>query len=179
MKSIFAILLSLTILSNCSILPDNSSDNSDLQNLLLIIIAQRQNSGSANAPFNLSGEALAFHRLINEHRATVNCGALEEYPRLNGVALAHSQDMKDNSYFSHTSQDGRSFSDRIRNAGITFSSGGENIAQGQRSGQAVFTAWLNSTGHRANMENCTYTHHGVGHVADGNYWTNKFVRNPR
>ncbi|MCC5813482.1 MAG: CAP domain-containing protein, partial [Leptospira sp.] len=165
MKSLFAILLSLTILSNCSILPDNSSDNSDLQNLLLIILADRQNRSAYIPSSDLTGEALEFHRLINRHRASVGCGALEEQNiGLSAVALAHSQDMRNNNKLSHDSSDGTTFGQRIRNAGISYSSAGENIAQGQRSGQAVFNSWLNSTGHRTNMENCNYTHHGVGHV---------------
>ena len=34
---------------------------------------------------------------------------------------------------------------------------GENIALGQTSAEAVFTAWMNSDGHRANMMNSSYT----------------------
>ena len=33
-----------------------------------------------------------------------------------------------------------------------------------------------SSGHRANMLSGSYTHIGVGYVADGNYWTQMFIR---
>lgn len=76
-------------------------------------------------------------------------------------------------YFSHVSQDGRKFDTRIRNAGYP-SPGGENIAKGHTSPTAVMTAWMNSTGHRANILNCTFTTIGVGFDARGNYWVQNF-----
>lgn len=180
MKTIFGAILSFFLFTQCGFLPDDSTDSADLQNILLIILAQRQNQPSASIPSaELTGEALEFHKLINEHRVSVGCPVLEEYPKLSGVALAHSRDMKNKNYFSHTSQDGTTFDRRIRNAGIQYDSAAENIARGQRTGQAVFTAWINSDGHKRNIENCRLTHHGLGYEADGHYWTNKFVRNPR
>ena len=53
---------------------------------------------------------------------------------------------------------------------------GENIAWGTGSGDRAFDMWINSSGHRANIENCSYTHHGVG-LADGR-WTHLFLQNP-
>jgi uncharacterized protein YkwD len=38
----------------------------------------------------------------------------------------------------------------------------------------VLAAWLNSSGHRANIENCSLTHHGVG--LEGTHWTHVFLR---
>ncbi len=36
-------------------------------------------------------------------------------------------------------------------------------------------AWMNSSGHRANILNSSYTHIGVGYVSDGHYWTQMFI----
>ena len=63
-------------------------------------------------------------------------------------------------------------------AGISYQAAAENIAQGYSTGQAVLNGWLGSTGHRENIENGNYTHHGVGYVEDGHYWTHVFARNP-
>ena len=95
-------------------------------------------------------------------------------PRLTAAAQLHSEDMAANSYFSHTSRDGRSFADRIRDQGYP-SPAAENIARGQRSASAVMQAWLNSAGHRRNILNCSLRAIGVG-VAPGNVWTQDFGR---
>ena len=34
---------------------------------------------------------------------------------------------------------------------------------------------MNSSGHRANILNASYTQIGVGYVAQGNYWTQMFI----
>jgi uncharacterized protein YkwD len=66
----------------------------------------------------------------------------------------------------------------MESAGISYQSAGENIAAGYSTGASVLSGWLGSSGHKANIENANYTHHGVGYVAEGNYWTHVFARNP-
>jgi uncharacterized protein YkwD len=78
-----------------------------------------------------------------------------------------------NRYFSHTSLDGRTFDERIRDAGYTRPAA-ENIAKGQRSADDVMRAWMNSKGHRANILNCSYAAIGVGLDTRGWYWTQDF-----
>ena len=65
--------------------------------------------------------------------------------------------------------------DMIKNFGISYRTAGENIAQGYRTPEAVMNGWMNSSGHRANILNASYTQIGVGYVADGNYWTQMFI----
>ena len=79
-------------------------------------------------------------------------------------------------YFSHTSPTYGSPFDMMKNYGILYKAAGENIAQGQTSAQQVMNAWMNSSGHRANILNSTYTHIGVGYVSDGHYWTQMFIK---
>jgi uncharacterized protein YkwD len=62
----------------------------------------------------------------------------------------------------------------MRDAGIGFSGAAENIAWGYPTAEAVLTGWLNSPGHKANIENCNLTGHGVGLV--GTHWTHLFIR---
>ena len=111
--------------------------------------------------------------LVNGARADAGCGALRVDDRLTAAAQAHSDDMAVNGYFSHTSQDGRTFADRVRAAGYP-DPGGENIAQGQRSAQSVHDAWMNSEGHRANILNCDFTAIGVGLNTSAWTWTQNF-----
>lgn len=114
-------------------------------------------------------------RLVNEIRVQNGLKELTYDWELCRVARYKSQDMKDNRYFSHTSPVYGSPFQMMKSFGITYRSAGENIAKGQRSPQAVVNAWMNSSGHRANILNASFTHIGVGYVADGNYWTQMFI----
>jgi uncharacterized protein YkwD len=79
-------------------------------------------------------------------------------------------------YFSHTGRDGSTFTTRASRAGYNYAIG-ENIAWGYRTPDAVMTAWMNSSGHKANILNCKAKSIGVGlaRKADGTpYWTQEF-----
>jgi len=110
---------------------------------------------------------------MNAHRASVGCAPLVWNEAVAAVALGHSQDMVSRSFFSHQNPDGASPFDRLRAAGIDYSRAAENIAYGYPTGTAVLTAWLNSPGHKANIESCALTEHGVGLV--GTHWTHLFI----
>jgi uncharacterized protein YkwD len=112
--------------------------------------------------------------LVNAERAAAGCGAVAVSEALTAAAQGHSDDMAANDYFSHTSLDGATASDRAEAAGFTGTALGENIAAGQQSAQDVMAAWMGSEGHRANILNCDYTVIGVGLNEDGWYWTQMF-----
>ena len=114
-------------------------------------------------------------RLVNVERSKRGLRPLAEDWELSRVARIKSQDMHDNRYFSHTSPTYGSPFDMMKSFGIKYRSAGENIARGQATPQAVVNAWMNSSGHRANILNASFTHIGVGYVADGKYWTQMFV----
>ena len=113
--------------------------------------------------------------IVNRYRAENGLKPLTLNTELSRVARLKSQDMKDKKYFSHTSPTYGSPFDMMKKFGISYRTAGENIAMGQRTPEAVMTAWMNSSGHRANILNSTYTQIGVGYVADGNYWTQMFI----
>ena len=94
---------------------------------------------------------------------------------LSRVARYKSQDMRDRGYFSHTSPTYGSPFQMITAFGLSYRTAGENIARGYASPQAVVDGWMNSSGHRANILNASYTQIGVGYVAKGNYWTQLFI----
>ena len=114
-------------------------------------------------------------RLVNVERTKAGLKELTYDWELSRVARIKSQDMKDNKYFSHTSPTYGSLFDMMKSFGIRYRSAGENIARGQATPQAVVNAWMNSSGHRANILNSSFTHIGVGYVADGKYWTQMFI----
>jgi len=122
-------------------------------------------------------------RLSNEHRQRgVACGstpypsvpALTTNPALRCAARLHSKDMSERNYFSHTSQDGTSFSQRISRAGYDWRTVGENIASGYRTPQAVVDGWIKSTGHCQNLMNRAFTQIGVGFYGSNYLWTQDF-----
>lgn len=114
--------------------------------------------------------------LVNKERAKAGLAPLTIDWELARVAKYKSQDMHDKKYFSHTSPTYGSPFDMMKNFGISYKSAGENIAQGQRSATQVMDAWMNSSGHRANIMDAKFTHIGVGYVEDGNYWTQMFIK---
>lgn len=113
--------------------------------------------------------------LLDDARLADGClGSLVWDDRLAAIALAHSQDMAQNGYFSHRDPLGRDLMDRMQAAGIQLRAAAENLALGPRTGREAFTGWRGSPGHNHNMMNCLYTHHGVG--ISGDYWTHVFMR---
>ncbi len=114
-------------------------------------------------------------RLVNEIRLKNGLKELKVNWELSRVARYKSQDMHDKKYFSHTSPTYGSPFDMMKSFGISYRAAGENIAMGQRTPQQVVDAWMNSSGHRANILNASYTQIGVGFVADGYYWTQMFI----
>lgn len=128
---------------------------------------------------NFEAEVL---RLTNVARQTARvCGtttynaapALGASPQLRCAARLHAKDMQDKNYFSHTSLDGTSFSQRITAAGYTWRTVGENIAAGYPSPQAVVDGWIASAGHCQNLMNPSFTQLGVGFYGN-NRWVQDF-----
>lgn len=114
--------------------------------------------------------------LTNAERTKAGLAPLQIDNAVMASAHAKSADMAKNNYFSHTSPTYGSPFDQMKAAGISYRSAGENIAQGQQTPEQVVQAWMNSEGHRANILNSSFTHIGVGYVADGNYWTQQFIQ---
>ncbi len=114
-------------------------------------------------------------RLVNEIRLKNGLNRLETDTELSRVARIKSLDMKDKNYFSHTSPTYGSPFDMMKQFGISYKTAGENIAKGQKTPAQVVDGWMNSEGHRTNILNASYTHIGVGYVAEGNYWTQMFI----
>ncbi len=97
------------------------------------------------------------------------------------AARAHSDDMATYDYFSHTSLDGRTPAERITAAGYAWNACGENIAAGYATPEAAMQAWMNSSGHRANILSTTFCDLGVGYAyvpesSYQHYWTQDFGR---
>ena len=120
--------------------------------------------------------------LINQHRAGLGLGTLSSSSSLQASSVWKSLHMAGYNYFGHSDPAppvNRDAAQRARDCDFVGSSWGENIAAGYGTPQAVVTGWLNSPGHRANIENPNYTVTGVGVAASAGgrlYWTQNFGR---
>lgn len=121
--------------------------------------------------------------LVNEQRRQAGLRPLRLNPQLSAAALAHSQDMALNDFFSHTGSNGSSVSNRIAATGYRYSTIGENIAAGFAIPATVVQGWMNSPEHRANILNPAVQEMGVGlYLLDNDtgrlnyryYWTQEF-----
>jgi uncharacterized protein YkwD len=117
------------------------------------------------------------HTLVNAHRREVGCRPLEWHEASATVARRHSSDMAERRYLDHQDPEGTSFLERLLAGGVTWSGPvSENLALTPAGAASVMELWLDSPGHRRNLENCAFTHHGVGSL-DG-LWTQLLLANP-
>ena len=105
-------------------------------------------------------EAKAF-QLLNADRAAKGLPALKVNMNLVHLAENYGQDMINRNYFSHYNPEGQSPFDRMTQAGISYRYAGENLAINS-SVPAAENAFMNSSGHRANILSPNYTDVGVG-----------------
>ena len=114
-------------------------------------------------------------RLVNEIRRERGLNELKIDWELSRVARYKSEDMRSRGYFAHNSPTYGTPFQMMKSFGISYRSAAENIARGYPSPKVVVDGWMNSSGHRANILNPTFTHIGVGYVSDGSYWTQMFI----
>ncbi len=139
--------------------PDNGTDQSP-----------EDNTGSMQGDF-----ASQVAALVNAERAKYGLSALTVDTKVQQAALVRAKETAQS--FSHTRPNGSSFSTALTEAGVSNRTAGENIAYGQTTPQQVMNAWMNSSGHRANILNANYTTIGVGYtVINGTaYWAQLFT----
>lgn len=130
---------------------------------------------SSNNTSSQSSFAAQVVSLVNAERAKNGLSALKVDNRVTAAAQTRAGELKRS--FSHSRPDGRSCFTALTEAGASYRGAGENIAYGQTSPQAVMNAWMNSSGHRANILSNKYTTIGVGYTMVGGvpYWTQMFT----
>ncbi len=109
--------------------------------------------------------AEAVTSLVNAARRDAGLSELELDADLCAAAQARAQEIAQS--FSHTRPDGSSCFTILEEFGISYRAAGENIAMGQRTPEEVMDGWMNSSGHRANILNGTFTSIGVGYYVGG------------
>ncbi len=128
-------------------------------------------NGSGNTTTSTSGlttDELEVFNLINKQRTKNGLSALKIDSEVQNVARIKAQDMVNNNYFSHTSPTYGSPFDMLNSFKVSYKTAGENIA-GNSSNSAAVTAWMNSSGHKANILNSSFNYTGIGVVKGSKY----------
>lgn len=116
----------------------------------------------------LSPEEQQLLTLINNERAKGGLPPLQVDMELMRVARTKANDMAQNNYFSHYSPTYGSPFDMMRQFGISFKAAAENIA-GNSTIQGAVSAWMKSSGHKANIMNSAYNYTGIGITKSNRY----------
>ncbi len=152
------------------------SANPQVRNASMIYPGQKLNIPSISDVAAIEAQVV---KLVNQQRAAAGLQPLKQNWQLSRVARYKSQDMINKNYFSHQSPTYGSPFNMMESFGLRFSAAGENIAMGQRTAAEVMNAWMNSSGHRANILNPSYTEIGVGLAKSSSgvcYWTQQFMK---
>lgn len=126
------------------------------------------NTSSSTETSNMNSDEKEVFDLINKQRTNNGLAALKNDSEVQRVARIKAQDMVDNNYFSHTSPTYGSPFDMLKSFKISYKTAGENIAGNSSNSNAV-TAWMNSSGHKANILNSNFNYTGIGVVSSPKY----------
>ncbi len=112
---------------------------------------------------------------INSQRAAAGLDPLSLCDSLNEVAILRAKECAKT--FDHVRPDGTPWYTALDKANVPYYDGGENIACGQSTPEAVMNAWMSSDEHRANILGADYEYVGVGVCYSGGtyYWTQIFT----
>lgn len=113
--------------------------------------------------------------LANQHRKSVGKEVLVRSTEADKVASFHTNYMIEQGFISHDNFYKRM--EELREL-VNAKAVGENVAFGYASGESVMEGWLDSPGHKANIEG-DFTHVGISAIKDENgtyYYMQLFYR---
>jgi len=126
--------------------------------------------------YNYNDTELKLVTLINNYRASMGLSSLEVINHISYKSEEHNIYMIDNKVCNHDY-----FQQRTNNLIQLLDAErvGENVAYNFQTAESVMAAWLNSPGHKANIEG-DWTHMGISVTIDVNtgkkYYTNMFMK---
>lgn len=125
-------------------------------------------SGTTTSTTSMNADEKEVFDLINKQRTNNGLQALKIDNEVQKVARIKAQDMVDNNYFAHESPTYGSPFQMLKSFKISYKTAGENIAANSSNSGAV-NAWMNSSGHKANILNSSYNYTGIGVVSSKKY----------
>ena len=130
--------------------------------------SKSNNSSGTSTSSSMSTDEKEVFDLINKQRTNNGLSALKMNSEALNVARIKAKDMVDNNYFSHNSPTYGSPFEMLKSFKVSYKTAGENIA-GNPSNNGAVTAWMNSSGHKANILNSNYNYTGIGVVSSPKY----------
>lgn len=118
----------------------------------------------AFAPSAVLGASITASDLIlltNQERVKLGLPELAPSHQLTQAAQAKAADLLEQSYFSHTTPQGKRFYEWVEEAGYRYLYAGENLAIDFDSSGKIVSAWMESPTHRANITNQNYADIGI------------------
>lgn len=126
------------------------------------------NTGTTNTTTAMNSDEKEVFDLINKQRTNNGLQPLKEDAEVQKVARIKAQDMVSNNYFAHESPTYGTPFQMLKKFNISYKTVGENIAANSSNSSAV-TAWMNSSGHKANILNSNFNYTGIGVVSSNRY----------
>jgi uncharacterized protein YkwD len=126
--------------------------------------------------YNYNESELKVITLVNNYRQSIGLNTLEVINHISYKSQEHNIYMIDNNLISHDY-----FQQRANNLVDVLGAKrvSENIAYNYQTPESAMNAWLNSPGHKANIEG-DFTHFGISITADETtgkkYYTNMFIK---
>ncbi len=127
-----------------------------------------QNNNQTTTADTMTADEKEVFNLINQQRTNNGLQPLKVDNEVQRVAKIKAQDMVTNNYFSHESPVYGSPFDMLKNFKVSYTTAGENIA-GNSSNSGAVNAWMNSSGHKANILNSSFNYTGIGVVSSPKY----------
>lgn len=130
---------------------------------------------SVDAKYSYRSDEDEVLSLINNHRASLGLVKLEKIDYVSVKSEEHTNYMVSTNTVNHNY-----FADRYASimSALSAKNVSENVAYKYSTSQSVVNAWLNSEGHRANIEG-DFTHFGISirtNSAGEKFYTNIFVK---
>jgi uncharacterized protein YkwD len=134
--------------------------------LLIIVVQASYNFTQARAVLGEKTDVTTNELLAdtNNERAKHQLAPLVVNEKLSQAALLKAQDMIKQQYWAHTAPDGTTPWQWFKTVGYTYSYAGENLAKNFRTADAVTTAWMSSSEHKANILSTRYSQVGFAAV---------------
>jgi uncharacterized protein YkwD len=126
--------------------------------------------------YNYNETELKLVTLINNYRQSIGLNTLEVINHISFKSEEHNIYMIEHNLVNHDY-----FQERSDNLILVLGAErvGENIAYNYKTAENAFSAWMDSPGHRANIEG-DYTHFGIAVTTDAQtgkkYYTNMFMK---
>lgn len=124
--------------------------------------------GSQSTTSTMTSDEKEVFNLINQQRTKNGISTLKVDNEVQRVAKIKAQDMVSSNYFSHNSPTYGSPFDMLKSFKVSYKTAGENIA-GNSTNSGAVNAWMNSSGHKANILNSSFNYTGIGVVSSPKY----------